>query len=222
VGTPGPSPRSQYLAQLKRHLKAAWRAGEVYARIDPRGKLNGSMFVSALQVRLRADGTVERADLRDTSGIHDLDMEAQAAIGRMEKMPPLPRELVDDRNGFDVRCSFHLDVGLFRFASQLHHAIAERWRPSAAFAATSEVERKTVVRLMLDRQGALVEASVVASAGVDFLDSGALEWAKPGIRFPPPPPAFGKSEGPVPIFVAFLHRAGQPRLLKPREDLEAE
>jgi hypothetical protein len=79
-----------------------------------------------------------------------------------------------------------------------------------------------VVRLMLDRQGALVNASVVASAGIDFLDSGAIGWAKPGIRFPPPPPAFGKSEGPVPVFVAFLHREGQPRVLKPKEDLEAE
>ncbi len=222
TGTPVPSPRSLFLAQLKRHLRAAWRAGEVYARVDPTGRLEGSMFVSGLQVRLRANGTVERAELKDSSGIPDLDHEAQGTVARMQPMPPLPDELVDASGGFDVRCSFHLDVGLFRFANKLHHAIAEHWRPSQAFAATSEVERKTVVRLRLDRQGVLVDGVVVASAGVDFLDSGAVAWVKPGIRFPPPPPAFGKGEGPVPVFVAFLHRAGEPRVLKPREDLEAE
>ena len=188
TGTPGPSPRTTFLALMKKHLRAAWRAGEVYQRIDPMGRLEGSMFVTGFQVRLRADGRVERAEQSDSSGIRELDLEGQAAITRMQPLPPLPPELVDASGGFDVRCSFHLDVGLFRFANKLHHAIAQHWRPSHAFASTSEVERKTVVRLMLDRQGALVEASVVASAGIDFLDSGAVGWAKPGIKFPPPRP----------------------------------
>jgi TonB family protein len=222
VGTPGPSPRGVFLARMKRHLRAAWRAFEVYARIDPTGRLHGSMFESGLQVRLRADGTLERAELRSSSGIEELDVEAMSALRRIEPLGPVPDELLDEQRGFDVRCTFYLDVGLYRFANELHHAIAREWRPSRAYAATAEQERRTVVRLMLSRQGDVVQADVVSPAGIDFLDQGALSWVRPGLRFPPPPPAFGRGPGPVPIFVAFLHLAGEPRVLKPREDLEAE
>jgi TonB family protein len=223
AGTPGPSARTAFLAQMKRQLRAAWHAAEVYLRVDPQGKLVGSMLITGLQVRLRADGTVEKSELRDSSRIHDLVVEAVATMQRVKKsLGQVPAELLDAGGGFDVRCTFHLDVGLYRFANELHQAIAQEWRPSKAYAATMEIERKTIVRLMLTKQGALTEAKVVSSAGIDFLDQGAVAWARPGMQFPPPPPAFGKGEGPVPIFVAFLHLAGEPRVLKPREDLEAE
>ena len=115
-------------------------------------------------------------------------------VARMQPMPPLPAELIDAQGGFDVRCSFHLDVGLFRFANKLHHAIAQHWRPSAAFAATSEVERKTIVRL---------QARPAGGAGRRrrwwrrrgwtswTAERGGLGQAR-GIKFPPPPPAFGR------------------------------
>ena len=222
AGTPVPSPRAIFLAHMKKQLRAAWRAGEVYLRVDPHGRLHGSMLVTGLQVRLRADGTVEKAVLQDSSGIDDLDTEALAALQRVQGLGKVPAELIDDKAGFDVRCTFHLDVGLYRFANQLHEAIAREWRPSKAYAATMEQERRTIVRLMMTKQGALTEAKVVASAGIDFLDQGAVSWVRPGMGFPPPPPAFGKGEGPVSVFVAFLHLAGEPRVLKPREDLEAE
>jgi TonB family protein len=221
-GTPGPSPRSIFLAHMKKQLRASWRAAEVYLRIDPQGRLQGSMLVTALQVRLRADGTVEKSQLSDSSGIRDLDVEAMSVMERVKTLGQVPAELLDAQGGFDVRCSFHLDVGLYRFANQLHHAIAQEWRPSKAYASTMAQERKTIVRLMLTRDGALTEAKVMASAGIDFLDQGAISWARPGMKFPPPPPAFGRGEGPFPIFVAFLHLTGEPRVLKPREDLEAE
>ena len=216
VGPPGPSPRALFLKKLKRHLHEAWRSDEVYLRIDPNGRLRGSMLISALQVRLRADGKIERADLKDSSGIYDLDQEALATIRRIQPLGALPTEMVDAQGGYEVRCSFHLDVGLHRFANNLHHAIAQEWRPSRAFAATAEQERRTMVKLMLSREGALIQADVVSPAGLDFLDKGAVAWVRPGMRFPPPPPAFGSGPGPVPIFVGFLHRAGAVIVIKPQ------
>jgi TonB family protein len=128
--------------------------------------------------------------------------------------------MLDARAGWDVLCKFYLDVGLFRFAAEIRNAISEKWRPSRAYAATSDQERKTVARFVLDSDGTLVSAEVVQSAGIDFLDANALAMARPGMRLPAPPPAFMRQPGPANVFVAFLHQAGDVRVLKPREDVE--
>jgi TonB family protein len=140
----------------------------------------------------------------------------------MEPLPPVPASMLDDRAGWTVLCKFYLDVGLFRFAAEIRNAISEKWRPSRAYAATSDQERKTVARFVLQRDGSLVSAEVVQSAGIDFLDANALSAIRPGMRLPAPPPAFLHQPGPVNVFVAFLHQAGDVRLLKPREDVEEE
>jgi protein TonB len=212
--------RAAFRSQLRRHLHEAWHANEVFARIDPHGHLEGSLFTTAIKVRLRADGTIESSGLAESSGIPALDREAADGLTRMEPLPPLPASMQDERGGWDVLCKFYLDVGLFRFAAEIRNAISEKWRPSRAYAATSDQERKTVARFVLTGDGTLVSAEVVQSAGIDFLDANALAMARPGMRLPPPPPAFMRQPGPANVFVAFLHHAGDVRVLKPREDVE--
>jgi outer membrane biosynthesis protein TonB len=218
---PGPpSAKLIYLTEVKRRLRAAWHAAEVYERLDPQGRLRGSLFITSFEVRLRANGSVERADLKASSGMSVLDGEAKDALGRAQ-LPPLPPQIIDGEGGLKVRCEFHLDVGMFRFADELRGAIGQVWRPSKAFQASAEFERVTIVRMMVNRDGSLVNATVMQSAGIDFLDSNALEPLKPGLRFPPPPPGFGN--GPqAAVFVGFAHRAGQVRMLLPKEDIDAE
>jgi outer membrane biosynthesis protein TonB len=225
-GAPGAAASSTlvaFRAELKQRMRAAWRAREVYYRIDPHGRLEGSLLITRLHVRLRPDGTVATADLQDSSGVQALDAEAVAAIGRMKPLTTrLPPELVDARGSALVSCAFHLDLGQYRFANHLRRAVAELWRPARAYMASSDVERVTRVRLKLDREGALLGTQVIASAGIDFLDSNALNWATPGTRLPRPPPAFHRGDTEVPVFVAFHHLAGQVHFLWPREDPDAE
>jgi hypothetical protein len=140
----------------------------------------------------------------------------------MQPLSHVPDELVDPQGSALVRCAFHLDLGQYRFANQLRRAVAAQWRPARAFMLSSQVERVTRVRLMLDRQGKLLSWSVIAPAGLDLLDVNALAWARPGLALPAPPPAFHRGAGDVPVFVAFYHLAGEVHFLWPREDLEGD
>ena len=111
--------RAAFRATLRKHLYQAWRAGDVYQRIDPQGRLAGSLFTTAVQVRLRPDGRLERAELRESSGIAALDKEALDALGRLEPLPPVPVAMLDAQGGWPVLCKFYLDVGMFRFAAEI-------------------------------------------------------------------------------------------------------
>jgi TonB family protein len=222
AGPTGPSPMAAFRAELKQKMRAAWRAREIYERIDPQGRMAGTVLVTKLNVRLRADGTVERSAMHDSSGIPALDSEATATIARMKPLSRLPPEIVDPQGGFLVRCVFHLDLGLFRFANALHRTIAEEWRPGRAFQISGDRERVTVLQLMLHRNGTLAQASVVQSSGIDFLDKNALAWTRPGMPLPAPPPNFMRHNAKVPIYVAFAHLSGRLVVKDPEEDLETE
>jgi TonB family protein len=222
VDSDGHSALALFRADLKRRLRAAWRPIEIYQRLDPQGQLEGSRLITVVQVRLRADGTAERIAVNDSSGFAALDDEAQAALRRVLPLPRLAGEIVDDKGGFDVRCAFHLDVGLYRFAQDMRHAIAKVWHPSKAFLATGDKERKTVLRLTLTREGGLTKTTVMASAGIDFLDARAQAALQPGTQLPPPPPGFFRKPGPVSVVVAFHHGAGELHILLPREVLEED
>jgi TonB family protein len=214
--------RVAYRAQLRRHLHDAWGAYQVYLRLDPQGRLAGSRFVTRVSVRIRADGTIEGAELATSSGEKAIDAEAMAALRRIQRLPPLPPSMIDGASGWSVVCTFVLDVGMFRFSAEIRKAIEARWRPSRAFARTAESEKQTTVKLLLTRDGKLMSGTVVGPAGLDFLDENALAWAQPGIQFPAPPPVFTRQAGPAQVLVAFLHRAGEVRVLRPQEDVEEE
>jgi TonB family protein len=178
------------------------------------------VLTSSLLVRLRPDGKIERSEVAESSGVAALDKEAREALGRMPALPALPPEMIDAQGGFSVRCTFSVDAGAFRFGNALHRAIASEWRPSRAFLHQVDRERTTMVKLELSPQGTIVRSSVVSSAGIDFLDQGALAALKPGTRLAEPPPAFVRQ--PRPLFVEFQHHLGDLRVLRPREDMEAE
>jgi TonB family protein len=222
AGPAGPSAMAAFRAELKQKMRAAWHAREIYERIDPQGRMQGALLITKLTVRLRSDGTVERSVLHDSSGVAALDTEAASAIQRMKPLSKLPREIVDEQGGLLVRCAFHLDLGLFRFANQLHRTIAEEWQPGRAFQASGDHERVSVVLLTVDRHGTLVQASIVQSAGIDFLDRNAVGWARPGLVLPAPPPNFLRGHERVPIYVVFAHMSGRFVVRDPEEDLETE
>ncbi len=214
--------RTAFRAQLRRHLQQAWRANEVFGRIDPQGRLQGSLFTTGISVRLRADGSIESSQLAEPSGVEALDEEALGALARMERLPPVPGAMLDEQRGWNVLCKFYLDVGMFRFAADLRRAIAASWQPSKAFTLNGDKDRRTVLKLSLVRDGTLLGAEVVQSAGIDFLDANAVKFGSPGLKLPAPPPAFTKQPGPASVFVAFLHLSGDVRMVRPREDVEAE
>jgi TonB family protein len=222
AGPVGPSPMAAFRAELKQKMRAAWHAREIYERIDPQGRMQGTLLITSLNVRLRADGTVENAVLHDSSGVAALDTEASAAIQRMKPLSRLPSEIVDAQGGFLVRCAFYLDLGLFRFANHLHRTIAEEWHPGRAFQSSGDHERVSVVQLTLDRRGTLVAASVLQSAGIDFLDQNALGWARLGMVLPAPPANFMQGRDRVPVYVAFAHMSGRFVVRDPEEDLDTE
>jgi outer membrane biosynthesis protein TonB len=211
-----------FRAELKQRMRAAWHAREIYERIDPQGRMQGSLLITKLDVRIRSDGTVERSAMQSSSGISALDGEASAAIGRMKPLSKLPAEIVDDKGGLLVRCAFHLDLGLFRFANQLHRIIGEEWSPGRAFQSSGDHERVSVVQLTIDRRGGLVQAAIVQSAGIDFLDRNAVAWARPGMMLASPPANFLRGHDRVPVFVAFAHMSGRFVVKDPEEDLETE
>jgi protein TonB len=214
--------RDAFRATLRKRLHEAWRAAEVYQRLDPRGQLAGSLFTTSVDVRVRPDGRIERASLRDSSGITALDKEAMGALDRLD-LPAVPADMVDAQGGWPVMVKFHLDVGMFRYAGEIRRALVETWRPSPAFARTADSERRTVVRYLVNADGTVVSSSVVRPSGLQMLDDNALTAVRPGGKLPAPPRALVPAKGgPATVFVAFLHQAGDIRLMKPREDVEEE
>jgi outer membrane biosynthesis protein TonB len=83
-----------------------------------------------------------------------------------------------------------------------------------------------VAKVLLTAQGVLARAQLVSSAGIDFLDQGALAALAAGTRLPGPPDDYGAVAGLVPLLVEFRHtvrRPGRPspppdvRVLSPKE-----
>ena len=207
---PGGAERAAFLALLRDTLKAEWRAKEVYYRLDRKGALEVPVLVTLLQVRILRDGTVRSADVSKSSGLQALDAEALRAIQRAQPLPRPPPALLDREGGFSVPVSFQLQLGVFRFAIQLKQALLAQWQPSMFFRRAGDRPRSTIARLMLTRQGVLVHATVLTSAGYTYLDDTAMDALKPGIHLPAPPAVFAQRPGLVPIFVEFVHNVGDP------------
>jgi TonB family protein len=224
-GAAGSSARAAFLANLKARLQAEWRPQEIYKRVDSSGRLEGSTLVTLLKVRLRADGTLEHAEVGKSSGLPALDTEAIDAFKRSQPLGRPPAETLDKDGRFTVQVGFHLEVGVFRFASRLQKAVIARWHPSMAFRRAGDKNRATIARIMLTRKGVLVHAKIVSPAGIDFLDEGVLAALPIGMQLPEPPRAFSPKPGLVPVWIEFLHRVRAPsglHIVKLTEEAEAQ
>jgi outer membrane biosynthesis protein TonB len=213
--------RAAFRAELRRRIKADWRPADVYRRVDPAGRLQGSLFSTRVTLRLRPDGSIVSSRLKATSGVPALDKEAMEAIGRT-RPPPVPKAMVDDEGGLTVDCELSLDVGMFAFAAKIRAVVAGRWRPSPAFSQTSEQERITLVRMLLSRDGKLLQTEVAQSAGIEFLDRAAREAVPLGTNLPVPPPAFTRQPGPAQVLISFRHKQGVVGILMPREEMQED
>ena len=114
----------------------------------------------------------------------------------------------------------NFDLGTFRFAREINKAIADVWRPSLAYKASDPIERTTLVKLTVGRDGTLAQVNMLSSAGIDFLDRNVTEAIKPGLRLPPPPPGYANSPGGAFLFVAFQHHLGEVEVRRPKERID--
>jgi TonB family protein len=199
------SAKAAFFELVKARVKAAWSPLDVYRAIDPEGRLEGRDLHTVSSVRMRADGSVERASVAESSGVAVLDGEAVAAMKRA-RLPPVLPELVDKAGGLSFKFGFTLLTGAYRYVGQLQRAITATWKPSSAFRSSGDKDRATVVRLLLRKDGLVIHTKVLSSAGLDFLDAEALAAAKPGTQLPAPPEALGRRPGLVPVEIEFLHR----------------
>ena len=181
------------------------------------------MYSTILDVRIRADGSLERISVHAPSGIPELDAEALDAFRRARPLPRPPTDVVDSQGGYALQFGFHLDVAVFHFRKQVERAILEDWRGSPAFRQAGDRPRTTKARMLLTREGALVHILVLTSAGLELLDEGVRKALQPGKRFPPPPPAFVRRPGLIPVDLEFLHNVRAPsnvHTLRPGEGQE--
>jgi hypothetical protein len=213
------SARARYQNIIRDRVQKVWRAQEMYKQAAARGMIDGRALESLVMLRLRGDGTVERADLHTGSGIGPLDHEAVAVFGRATPFEAPPPEILDERGGLQFPVRLTVIENVTTFQQQTRRAIRERWRPSPAFSRAGDRERITVAKVLLTAQGVLARAQLVSSAGIDFLDTGAMAALAAGLRLPDPPDDYVPVAGLVPLLIEFRHTVRRPGVRAPPPDV---
>jgi TonB family protein len=202
--------------RMNQRVKGEWHPKDVYRQVNP--NLEGAINTdgaTTIEVRLRADGSLERARITKRSGTPALDQEALASLQRAQPFSPPPRELIDAAGGITFPYRFDFDLTVASFHKQLTRKIRAGWRPSPAFRRFGGwgEDRSTVVRVLLREDGALVHASVVGTSGVDLLDNSALASLKPGTQLAAPAPILRRPGALVPVRIVFVHALRGPDLV---------
>jgi TonB family protein len=199
-----------FLNLVRDRVRKLWRVREVYQSSDPDRRFRGGALVTELAVRVAPDGTVTRTTVEKGSGLEAVDAEAGAAMRRAGPFPP-PAGIADADGSFSFTFTFTFDLSPLRFLTAVRQTLLERWRPSRAFRQVGDHQRITAVRVLIRRDGEVVQINPVASAGIDFLDAGALQAVKIGDRLPALPDSFPRLPGGVlALWVEFQHRVGSP------------
>ena len=199
-----------FINVIRDRVRKTWRVHEVYERADPRHRFAGDALTTVVGIRLGPDGSINRLTVQKGSGVAPVDEEATAALRRAGPFPP-PADIADADGGLTFEFSFTYDLSQLQFLTATRRALLERWRPSRAFRIGGDRERSTVVRALLKADGSVAQTNQVASAGIDFLDSAAVDAIRPGDRLPPPPDSFRRQpDGSVPVWIEFQHRVGAP------------
>jgi outer membrane biosynthesis protein TonB len=215
------SARARYQNLVRLRVQEVWKAADAYRKASAGGLIDGRPMENLVMLRVAADGTVERADLQLRSGIGPLDQEAVAVFARASPFDRPPGDILDERGGLQFPVRLTVEENVTTFQQQARRTIRDRWRPSPAFSRAGDHERVTVARVLLTAQGVLARAQVISSAGIDFLDQGAMAALAAGLRLPDPPGEYAHVGGLVPLLVEFRHTVKRPppdvRVLKPNE-----
>jgi protein TonB len=198
------SAMARFMRQIEAAISQHWFPQSVYGRVDPSGNIRGVERRTALRVRVRADGTLERLDIESSSGVAALDEEAMAAFHRAKPFPHPPGVTLDSKGGLTFPFSVTLDLELARFKSDVKRMVGATWRPRGRL--YIDMDRITVVRALLNAEGVVAHSTVESTSGNSFLDGSALSAISAGMRLPRPPRSVGEVAGMVPLRIAFVHR----------------
>lgn len=202
-----------FLNEVRERVRRNWHSRDVYRKADPAGRLGDQHFVTVLGVKIRSDGSIERAEVDHRSGLAALDAEATGAIRRSGPFSKPPREILDDGGAYAFRFRFVLDVSLNSFLRDASRAMHEHWRPSMAFQRVGDHDRLSIARLYLSPEGKLVRAEIKEPSGMDLLDRNVMEALTPGLAFPPPPSRYPSQNGLHVLEVEFHHRVRKPAMV---------
>jgi TonB family protein len=193
-----------FIHQVERAVARNWFPSDVYTRVDPTGNISGAERRTAMRVRLRADGRLERLDVESSSGVPAMDEEARAAFTRAQPFARPPASALDAQGGLTFPFSVSLDLALARWKMEVKRLVRVEWQPRPRLYV--DRDRTTIVRVLLTFEGVVSHASLETSSGNPFLDGSGLVALKPGLRLPKPPASLGEVAGLVPVRLAFLHR----------------
>ena len=193
-----------FMRQVEASISRHWFPQSVYTRVDPGGTIQGVERRTAMRVRVRADGSLERLDVESSSGVPALDEEAMAAFHRAKPFPRPPALALDSKGGLTFPFSVTLDLELARFKSDVKRMVGATWRPRGRL--YIDQDRLTVVRALVSAEGVVSHATVETSSGSTFLDGSALQAITAGMRLPRPPASLGQVAGMIPLRIAFMHR----------------
>jgi TonB family protein len=201
------APVAAYLDEVRRAVRAQWRPSDILGRLDADGSRSQlTAGQTLLRVRIRADGTVERLSIDESSGLPALDGEATDAFGRAQPFSPPPALIADGGGGFDFRFALYLDLSLARFMRHTARLLRGTWSPPHLDRSGSFRE-VAVARVRLRGDGALAEVTIELSSGRPAVDESALAAIRGLERFPAPPPALGVGSGLSQFRIAFVARA---------------
>jgi TonB family protein len=193
-----------FLHQVEGAIARHWFPQEVYTRVDPGGHISGVERRTAMQVRIHADGSLERVDIQSSSGVQALDDEARAAFQRAQPFPRPPATVLDSRGGLTFPFSVTLDLEMARWKSDVKRMVGALWRPRARIFV--DQDRTTVVKVLLGPDGVVVQVAIETPSGNQFLDGSALSAVTTGLRLPKPPRSLEEVAGKRPVRIAFMHR----------------
>jgi TonB family protein len=193
-----------FLRQVEGRIAHHWFPQEVYTRVDPGGNISGVERRTAMKVRVRADGTLERLEVESSSGVPALDEEAKAAFQRAQPFAHPPAMILDEKGGLTFPFAVSLDLEMARWKSDVKRLVGAGWRPRDRL--YIDRDRVTILRALLTFEGVVAHVSVESSSGSGFLDGSTLSALTEGMRLPRPPHSLGEVAGVVPVRIAFLHR----------------
>ncbi len=146
-----------------------------------------------------------------TGMLHD----SFGTVGRPDRLPEVERgrESVLDSKA-------HLYASFF---TRMRQRVLEHWNAQKAIdrhdpyaKQLGELARTTVVRIGLDRSGAIVELGFVRESGVEYLDAEAIRALRAAGPFPNPPPGLFDGDDDFVITVAFtVEPDGSARVFRP-------